>query len=60
MDLKKKLEELNEKIFLAGHRHDDGAWRRYTEQAVAIADELDLRYRVTGYGLDIYAMKDTA
>ena len=53
MDLMKKLAELNEKIFLAGHRHDDSAWQRYTKQAVEIADELNLRYKVTGYGLEI-------
>lgn len=51
MDLTTKLAELNEKIFLAGHRHDEAAWRRYTREAVKIADELGLEYEVTGYGL---------
>ena len=51
VDKRVKLDELNEKIFNAGHRHDEGEWRRYTKQAVAIADELGLVYTVTGYGL---------
>ena len=48
-----KLDELNKKIFEAGHRHDEAAWKRYTTQAKALADELGITYKVTGYGLEL-------
>ena len=50
MDRLAKLQELNKKIFDAGHRHDNAMWMRYTKQAKALADELGLKYKVTGYG----------
>ena len=53
MDRLAKLHELNKKIFDAGHRHDNAMWIRYTKQAKALANELGLKYKVTGYGLDI-------
>ena len=52
-DLRAKLDLYNEKAFEAGHRHDDQAWRKYTKLAKQIADQLGLKYKVTGYGLEI-------
>lgn len=52
-DLRAKLDLYNEKAFEAGHRHDDQAWRKYTKAAKQIADQLGLKYKVTGYGLEI-------
>ena len=53
VDKHAKLAELNKRIFNAGHRHDEGEWKRYTKQAVALADELGLTYKITGYGLKL-------
>ena len=49
--LQEELDYINKQIFFAGHRADEASWQRLTKKARAIADELQLQYEVTGYGL---------